>query len=86
MTKIEILEKLNAIAEIGNASCNGYHYEVKANDWNNYGKNRTYFSIVETRDFSKHNKEKKYGFYDNAADNYVGNENDFQYTFSGARI
>ena len=83
MTKIEVITRLNAIADEANSHDNGYHYEVVARDWANYGKNRTYFSIVETRDNSKHYVKKDYGFYDNNADEYVAGKANIEYDFGG---
>lgn len=82
MTKTEIIERLNLIAVYGNSKDNGYHYEVVTSEWVKYGKNRTYFSIVETRDNSKHYVKKDYGYYDNNADSYVGKAN-IDYDFGG---
>lgn len=83
MTKQEIINRLNIIAEEANSYDNGYHYEVIVRDWNNYGKSRTYFSIVETRDNSKHYVKKDYGYYDNNADEYVTGKANIDYDFSG---
>lgn len=83
MTKIEVITRLNAIADEANSHDNGYHYEVVARDWANYGKNRTYFSIVETRANSKHYVKKDYGFYDNNADEYVAGKANIEYDFGG---
>ena len=54
----------------------GFHYEVKVNDWENYAKSRTYFSIFRTRSNSTHRSEYKFGNYDNQADKYVPDKND----------
>lgn len=86
MTKAELMEKVNAIAAEANSHDNGYHYEVVAKDWENYGKNRTYISIVETRDNSKHYNKKEYGYYDNVACEYVEGKGNLNYTFSGCRM
>lgn len=88
MTKQQLIEKLETIIQ-KSTSDNGYHYEIKINEWNNYGKSRTYFSIVETRDNSKHYATKKYGYFDNITNKYFpekyGNiENNF--TFSGSKF
>lgn len=69
MKKEMIIARLNKVAEFG--GCQGYHYTVKINEWNKYGKSRTYFSIVETRERTKHFKEKKYGYFDNQTGEYV---------------
>lgn len=71
MTKQECIDRLNTIVE--NSSTYDYcEFVVKANDWQNYGKDRTYFSIVEksTDSASTHYKEKKYGFIDNKNGKY----------------
>ncbi len=83
MTKQEIINRLNTIADLANVADNGYHYEVIARDWANYGKDRTYFTIVETRDNSKHYVKKDYGFYDNNADEYVAGKANIEYDFGG---
>ncbi len=84
MNKEQAVERLELIIE--KSKCEGWNYKVKANDWENYGKSRTYLSIVETRDGSKHYKEKKYGFIDNMTEEYFPEKygdlrND--YTFGG---
>ena len=86
MTKKDIIERINAIANLANSYDNGYHYEVKVNEWVKYGKNRTYFSIVETRDNSKHYVKKDYGYYDNNADEFVAGKASIEYTFSGEKF
>ena len=54
-----------------NSHDNGYHYKAVVNDWKNYGKSRTYFSIIETRDHSKHYAKTEYGYLDNQTGEYV---------------
>ena len=77
-------ETIAAVSEGGD-----YTYSVKVNDWNNYGKSRTYISIVETRTNSKHYATKKYGYFDNMTNEYVaekyGDLND-NYTFRGGKF
>lgn len=48
----------------------GHLTEAVARDWENYGKSRTYFSLVETRDNSKHCVKKDYGYIDNQTGKY----------------
>lgn len=86
MAKVEIIERINAIANLANNYNNGYHYEVKVNEWVKYGKDRTYFSIVETRDNSTHYVKRDYGYYDNNADEFVAGKASIDYTFSGAKF
>lgn len=83
MTKNEVINRLNKIAADANSHDNGYHYEVITNEWVKYGKNRTYFSIVETRDNSKHYVKKDYGYFDNNADEYVAGKANIEYDFGG---
>lgn len=70
MTKANLIDRLNAIAAEANAHNNGFHTEAVARDWENYGKSRTYFSLVETRDNSKHCVKKDYGYIDNQTGKY----------------
>lgn len=69
-----LVDSLNAKAAEANSHDNGYHYEVSIKDWENYGKSRTYFAIIETRDNSNHFSKKTYGFYDNQAQKYVADK------------
>ena len=86
MKKTEVIARLNAIADLANSYDNGYHYEVKISEWVKYGKDRTYFSIIETRDNSKHYVKKDYGFYDNNAEEFVPGKASIDYTFSGEKF
>ena len=86
MKKTDIIARLNAIADLANSYDNGYHYEVKISEWVNYGKDRTYFSIIETRDNSKHYVKKDYGFYDNNAEECGPGKASIDYTFSGEKF
>ena len=86
MTKLEIIERLQLIADIANAPENGYHYEVIVNDWAKYGKDRTYFKIRETRENSKHFVEKDYGYFDNITETFAPGKSSIEYRFSGAKL
>lgn len=83
MTKTEIITRLAAITDYANSHDNGYHYELRISEWVKYGKDRTYFSIIETRDNSKHYVKKDYGFFDNNADEYVAGKGNINYDFGG---
>lgn len=86
MEKKDAIKRLETILE-NTSKENGYNYTIKANDWDNYGKSRTYFSIIETRENSKHYKEKKYGYIDNITGEYFPEKyGDLtkDYTFGGA--
>ena len=69
--KAQLISKLEMLAAEAGSHDNGYHYNVYVKDWANYGKSRTYFSIYETRDNSRHNKKISYGYFDNQAERYV---------------
>lgn len=86
--KEQMAERLNTICSASQLPDTDYVRTAKSSDWVNYGKNRTYFKIVETRTGSKHYKEKEYGYYDNIADEYVPGKNDLRdnFTFSGERF
>lgn len=86
MTKIYAIKRLETIVK--HSEGGNYHYEVVANDWEGYGKNRTYLSIIETRDNSKHHVERKYGYIDNISGEYVPGKNNLEenFTFSGSRF
>ena len=66
----QLIKKLNEIVDEKNSYNNGYHYEAVVNDWENYGKSRTYFSIIETRSNSKHFNKIRYGYFDNKSGEY----------------
>lgn len=83
--KKQLIAKMNKIAEI--AKCDGWHYDVIIKDWANYGKSRSYFSIIETRDHSKHYVKYDFGYYDNNAETYVPGKKNLcsAYDLSGAK-
>lgn len=87
MTKNELIERAKLIIE--NSPTYDYvELELKTRDWANYGKDRTYFSIVEKSiDYkkSKRYSEKKFGYLDNQTGEYVPDKNDLtkNYDFGG---
>lgn len=85
MTKDYAVERLQTIV---NHSGDMYDYEIKVRNWENYGKSRTYLSIVETSKNSKHYVERKYGYIDNQTGEYIPDKNDLNnnFTFSGSRF
>lgn len=84
----QMIARLETIAAVS-ATGGIYTLEVVAKDWQKYGKNRTYLSIVETCSVSTHYKVKDYGYVDNATGTYYpkkygdAREN---YTFGGMRF
>lgn len=88
MTKQEIIERLNKVCE---ASQNGrFIVEARVRDWENYGKSRTYFKIVETSSWTKHYKELDCGYFDNQKGVYVAGRRNLEaeavYDFGGNNI
>ena len=88
MTKQEIIERLNKVCE---QSQNGrFNVTVSVRDWENYGKSRTYFKIIETSNATKHYKELDFGYFDNNKDVYVPGKRDLTaetvYDFGGNNI
>ena len=69
--KEQLIKRLETIATEAESHDNGYHYEISIKDWENYGKSRTYFTIFETRDNSRHNKKISYGYFDNQTEKYI---------------
>ena len=83
MTKQDVEKRLQDEVDVANSANNGFTKKVVVRDWENYGKSRTYYSIVETRANSKHFKKKDYGYWDNQT-NTFSDENALRFTFSGA--
>lgn len=91
MTKEVAVERLNTI--VANSTTYSYcEFEIQANEWNNYGKSRTYLKIVEKSvdtSVSKHYKVKDYGYIDNITEEYFPSKyGDVRknYTFSGVEF
>lgn len=63
----KVLYELNDLIE--NAT-KAFNYRIKESVWENYGKSRTYFKIIRTRDFSKHYSEYDFGYIDNKTGEY----------------
>lgn len=88
MTKQEIIERLNKVCE---ASQNDrFTIEARITDWENYGKSRTYFKLVETSSVTKHYKALDFGYFDNKKGVYVSGQRDLEaetvYDFGGNNI
>jgi hypothetical protein len=89
MTKADAVANLNKIFSDVSSNDNGYEYKMNVNDWTNGNKSRTYFSIVETREGSKHYAKKDYGYFDNVSNEYVAGSSHLDgtlFTFSGAKF
>lgn len=88
MTKRECEERMNTILTASGVDAGYYHREIVIKDWVNYGKDRTYFSIVETCEGTKHYVKRDYGYFDNINNEYVADKNDLteNFTFSGSKF
>ena len=80
----KVVAEIESIVET--AKCEGWNYTINVNDWEKYGKSRTYFSVTETRNNSKHWAKYDFGFIDNLTDEYKSGKMDAfgKYTLSGA--
>lgn len=65
-----------------------FNYRVRENVWEKYGRSRTYFEIVKTRNHSKHYSTYNFGFIDNVTNEYHAGKNDAfgRYLLSGELI
>lgn len=81
----KMIEKMESLISLASPVMN---YRISVKDWSNYGKNRTYLKIIETRDNSKHYVEYDFGYIDNNKNEYVAGRKDLnaRYTLSGARF
>lgn len=78
--KKALTAKLEMLANLHEG--NGWHYKVVVSDWENYGKNRTYFSVIETRDHSKRCVKYDCGYFDNTAEKYIPGKCNLQSNFN----
>lgn len=74
--KEQLIKKMEMLA--GLREGDGWHYEVSVNDWKKYGKDRTYFAVIETRDNSKRYVKHDCGYYDNISEKYVAGKHDLE--------
>lgn len=67
-------------------SADVFNYQISEKLWENYGKSRTYFKIIETRESSRHYVEYDFGYIDNQKDVYIPGKKDVfgKYTLSGS--
>lgn len=61
---------LAKIENIINHSADCYNYEIRTNVWEKGGKNRTYITVIETTDRTKHYKKHDFGYIDNTNNEY----------------
>lgn len=85
MTKESCIEKMRKLVEIASPS---FKYNIIVRDWEKYGKSRTYFQIIETREHSTHRSEYDCGYYDNISQKYIPGRTNLadNYSLSGNRI
>ena len=68
-TKTEFVEKLEVLAEIGQA---GYETVAKTTEWEKYGKSRTYLKVDAYRESDgRFHHSFDYGYFDNVSGSYV---------------
>lgn len=88
MTKQEIIERLNKVCE--QSQNERFNVTVSVRDWENYGKSRTYFKLIETSNTTKHYKDLDFGYFDNKANVYVAGRRDLTaervYDFGGNNV
>ena len=88
MTKRDCENRLNVILSNsgtvveGGVMAGNYFREINMRDWSNYGKDRTYFSIVETCEGTKHYVKRDYGYFDNINGEYVPGKADLTQNFN----
>lgn len=71
--------KEKVVAELKELIANApniYNYEIVESDWEKYGKSRTYFKVLETREHSTHRIYRDYGYIDNMTNEYHAGRND----------
>lgn len=72
----------NRLAKIIAESTTAYDYEIVIKEWSNYGKNRLYISIIETRENSKHYAKYDFGFIDMDTNEYHAGKKDITRNFN----
>lgn len=84
--KEQLIKRLEMLAGLRDGD--GYHCEISVNDWQKYGKDRTYFAVIETRDCSKRYVKYDCGYYDNVSGKYVAGKCDIEsgYDLRGAAL
>ena len=85
MLREQAIARLETIIE-NSANDGTYNYRISANNWEKYGKNRTYLKIVETRNSSKRYAEYDFGYLDNINGEYISGKHDLtkNYNLSGS--
>lgn len=69
ITKDDYIARLKVIAEVGVGK---YDLKISVREWENYGKNRTYFKINAFRKCDgKFHHDQDYGYFDNINNVYV---------------
>jgi len=78
--KMLINEKIKQTGNDGS-----YNFTIVTNEWENYGKHRLYFYVIETRANSKHYIKYDFGYIDLINEEYVAGKMDAmdKYNLSG---
>lgn len=69
----KVINELNDLIENADKV---FNYQIKESIWEKYGKSRTYFKIIRTRDNSRHYSEYDFGYVDNKTNKYYPSKND----------
>ena len=88
MAEKTLKEKImDELKDIVSDAADVYNYEITEKDWQNYGKDRTYYAVIETRRCSKHYVKYDFGYVDNKTGEYVPGKKDAFgiYGLSGSR-
>ena len=88
MVEKTLKEKImDELKDIVSDAADVYNYEITEKDWQNYGKDRTYYAVIETRSHSKHFVKHDFGYVDNKTGEYVPGKKDAFgiYGLSGSR-
>ena len=88
MTREEAIKRLETVRDQSNQAV--FTITAVVRDWENYGKSRTYFKLIETSNTTKHYKDLDLGYFDNKANVYVAGQRDLEaetvYDFGGNNI
>lgn len=88
ITKDYIIEKLEEKRACTAERYSCFVYFAHANDWKNYGKDRTYFVVYEKSNVTTHNARIDCGYFDNIKNEYVPGRRDLtdKYDLCGRTI
>ncbi|MFG6393088.1 MAG: hypothetical protein K1W24_02695 [Lachnospiraceae bacterium] len=88
ITKEHLIEKLEEKRAYAAERYSRFLYFAHANDWQSYGKDRTYFVVYEKSNVTRHNVKIDCGYFDNIKNEYVPGRRDLtdKYDLCGRSI